>query len=98
MAQTIRLRDAKWWSLLPEDPVERLVEHARIADQAVRRTKAAGDMVEMHAMEDRQNHAASTAFAAGASIETMARRIHREAYRVSDWIKAVNDGRLPTRR
>ncbi|MEJ6548527.1 hypothetical protein PQI66_03090 [Corynebacterium sp. USCH3] len=34
VAQTIRLRDAKWWHLLPEDPVKRLVEHARIDDEA----------------------------------------------------------------
>ncbi|MEJ6549824.1 hypothetical protein PQI66_09740 [Corynebacterium sp. USCH3] len=97
VAQTIRLRDAKWWHLLPEDPVKRLVEHARIADQAVRRAKAAGDTEEMHAMEDRRNRAASAAFAAGASIEVIAKRIHRESYRVADWIKAANDGRLPDR-
>ncbi|WP_420097893.1 hypothetical protein [Brevibacterium sediminis] len=98
VAQTVRLRDAKWWHLLPEDPVKRLVEHARLADQAVRRAKAADDTVEMHAMEDRRNRAASTSFAAGASTETIAKRMHRETYRVSDWIKSVNDGRLPPRR
>ncbi len=98
VAQTIRLRDAKWWHLLPEDPVKRLVEHARIADQAVRRAKAGGDMDEIAAMATRRSHASSAAFAAGASIETIAKRMHRETYRVSDWIKSVNDGRLPPRR
>ncbi|WP_420099605.1 hypothetical protein [Corynebacterium sp.] len=89
-AQTIRPRDAKWWYLMPDDPVKRFVEHAQIAEQAVRRA-------EMAPMEDRRDRAASAAFAAGARIEHIAKRVHGETYRVSDWIKDVKDGRLPPR-
>ncbi|MGP5931607.1 hypothetical protein [Corynebacterium glyciniphilum] len=98
VAQTILLRDAKWWSLLPEDPVKRLVEHARIADEAVRRAENDGDTAEMPALEVKRGRAASDAYRAGASVEDIARRMHRESYRVYGWIKDVNDGQLPRRR
>lgn len=99
VAQTILLRDAKWSHLLPEDPVKRLVEYARIAEQAIARAEKYGDAdaAEMTDLEMRRGRAASAAFVAGAPVETIAKRMHRESYRVYDWIKDVNDGRLPPR-
>lgn len=98
VAQTILLRDAKWWSLLPEDPVKRLVEHARIADETVRRAENDGDTAEVPVLEAKRGRAASVAYSAGASVEDISKRMHRESYRVYSWIKDVNDGRLPPRR
>jgi hypothetical protein len=97
VAPTILLRDAKWWHLLPEDPVKRLVEHARIADEAVRRAENDEDTAEMPALEVKRGRAASDAYRARASVEDISKRMHRESYRVYGWIKDVNDGRLPPR-
>lgn len=99
IAQTILLRDAKWSHLLPEDPVKRLVEYARIAEQAIARAEKNGDTdaAEMAELVEKRGRAASAAFVAGAPVETIAKRMHRESYRVYDWIKDVNDGKLPPR-
>lgn len=100
IAQTILLPDAKWRHLLPEDPVKRLVEYARIAEQTIARAEKNGDTdeAEMADLVEKRGRAASAAFVAGAPVETIAKRMHRESYRVYDWIKDVNDGRLPPRR